>query len=55
MVGADGKISDLKVVRGLRDDYDDEALRLVCEGPAWQPGIAGGRARRLPVELTVPF
>ena len=54
-VGADGKLSNLKVVRGLRADYDDEALRLVCEGPAWQPGIAGGRRAPLPVEMTVPF
>ena len=53
-VGADGKLSNLKVVRGLRDDYDDEALRLVCEGPAWQPGVAGGRRAPLSVEMTVP-
>lgn len=55
VVGADGKVSDLKVMRGLRKDYDDEALRIVCEGPAWQPGIAGGKRAPLPVEVTVPF
>lgn len=54
-VGADGKVSTLKVVRGLRPDYDAEALRMVCEGPAWQPGIAGGRRAPLPVEMTVAF
>ena len=54
-VGADGKVSNLKVVRGLRADYDEEALRLVCEGPAWQPGISIGRRAPLPVEMTVPF
>jgi len=54
-VGADGKVSNLKVVRGLRPDYDAEALRIVCEGPAWQPGIAGGRRAALPMEITVPF
>ncbi|MBH8570361.1 energy transducer TonB [Microvirga sp. STS02] len=55
MVGADGKISNLKVLRSLRKDYDDEALRMVCEGPGWQPGIAGGRRTDLSMELTVTF
>ncbi|UOQ98128.1 energy transducer TonB [Hymenobacter sp. 5317J-9] len=55
IVGADGKVSDLKVTRGLRDDYDAEALRIVCDGPAWQPGVAGGRRAALPMEVTVPF
>ncbi|MCC3154117.1 energy transducer TonB [Hymenobacter sp. BT770] len=55
VVGADGKVSSLKVVRGLRADYDAEALRMVCDGPAWQPGVSGGRRAPLPVELTVSF
>ncbi|GAB3574471.1 energy transducer TonB [Hymenobacter daeguensis] len=55
MVEADGKLSHIKVVRGMRKDYDDEALRLLCEGPAWQPGIAGGKRAPLPMEVTVPF
>jgi TonB family protein len=55
VVGSDGKLSDVKVTRGLRDDYDAEALRIVCEGPAWQPGIAGGRRAPLLMEVAVPF
>ena len=55
VVGADGKVSNLKVVRGLRPDYDAEALRIVCDGPVWQPGIAAGRRTALPMEITVPF
>jgi TonB family protein len=55
IVEADGKLSNIKVTRGMRKDYDDEALRLVCEGPAWQPGIAGGKRAPLPMEVTVPF
>ena len=55
VVGADGKISNLKVVSSLREDYDDEALRMVCDGPKWQPGIANGRRTDLPMELTVTF
>lgn len=55
IVGADGKLSNLQVVRSMRADYDEEALRLVCEGPAWRPGITGGRRTALPVEITVSF
>lgn len=54
-VGADGKLTDFKVTRGLRDDYDAEAIRIIREGPAWQPGVAGGRRAPLPMEVTVPF
>lgn len=55
VIGADGKVAQLQIIRGLRSDYDAEALRLVCEGPAWQPGVAGGQRAALPVELVVPF
>lgn len=54
-VGADGKVSNLKVARSLRPDYDTEALRIVCDGPAWQPGIADGRRAALSMEVAVPF
>ena len=54
-VEADGKLSNLKVVRGLRADYNSEALRIVCDGPTWQPGVAGGRRAPLPMEVTVPL
>ena len=55
VVGADGKLSNLQVVRGMRADYDEEALRMLCEGPAWRPGIAGGRRAALPMEITISF
>ena len=54
-IGADGKIQGMKVLHGLRADYDAEAQRLVCEGPKWVPGVSGGqRATRL-VTVAVPF
>ncbi|GAA4351127.1 hypothetical protein GCM10023185_09560 [Hymenobacter saemangeumensis] len=54
-VGEDGRISNVKVTRGLRPDYDAEAQRIVCEGPAWHPGISGGRRAPLTVDVVVPF
>ncbi|TVT41338.1 hypothetical protein FNT36_07745 [Hymenobacter setariae] len=54
-IGADGKIQQIKVLHGLRADYDEEAQRLVCEGPSWIPGISGGRRAAQVVDVTVPF
>ncbi len=56
LVGADGKVQESKILRGLRADYDAEALRLTTEtAPLWQPGLANGRRAALPVEITVSF
>jgi hypothetical protein len=54
-IGADGKIQEVSVLRGLRADYDEEAQRLVCEGPNWIPGISGGRRAPQQVDVAVPF
>ncbi|RZK33936.1 MAG: hypothetical protein EOO57_12170 [Hymenobacter sp.] len=54
-IGADGKIQQTKVVRGLRADYDAEAQRLVCDGPGWVPGVSGGRRAPLDIDIAVPF
>jgi len=54
-IGADGKIQQTKVLRGLREDYDAEAQRLVCDAPGWIPGISGGKRAPLEIDLAVPF
>ncbi|RZK57584.1 MAG: hypothetical protein EOO59_09055 [Hymenobacter sp.] len=55
LIGADGKIQEVKVLHGLRDDYDAEAQRLVCDGPGWVPGIGGGKRAAQAVDVAVPF
>lgn len=54
-IGPDGKIQQIDVLRGLRDDYDAEAQRLVCDGPAWVPGVSGGHRAAQAIMVTVPF
>ncbi len=54
-IGANGKIEQIKVLRGLRADYDAEARRLVCEGPAWVPGSSGGQRAARVADVAVPF
>ena len=55
VVEANGTLSNLRVARGMGPPYDAEAIRIVCEGPAWQPGISEGRRAPLPVEIDVSF
>ena len=54
-VGPDGKIQQIKVIQGLREDYDAEAQRLLCEGPAWVPGVSSGQRAAQVVDVAVPF
>jgi len=54
-LAADGKIEQAEAVRKLRPDYDAEAVRLLKEGPAWVPGISGGRRAAQVVDVPVVF
>jgi hypothetical protein len=54
-IGADGKVQQITTLRGLRADYDAEAQRLVCQGPAWVPGVSGGRRAAQTIDIAVPF
>ncbi len=51
-VGADGAVRDAKVLRGVNEDLDAEALRVVSSSPRWEPGMQDGKA--VPVTFTFP-
>lgn len=36
MVDAEGKPADIKVVKGAEKEFDDEAIRLIKDGPKWE-------------------
>ena len=42
-VGTDGKVSAVKVVRGVDPLLDNEAIRVVEMSPAWTPGKMDGK------------
>jgi TonB family protein len=42
IVDIDGSISNITVVSSLGAGYDQEAIRLVKDGPAWIPGMKNG-------------
>ncbi len=55
IVQKDGKIKDSKVVSGISDDCDSEALRLVRTMPDWNPGKQNGRNVNVQYILPLSF
>jgi len=52
VVGRDGEISEIQVVKNLGAGTDEEAMRVVKSMPKWTPGKQNGRA--VPVRYTLP-
>ena len=50
-VGADGVVRDVKVLRGVREDLDAEAVRVISASPKWTPGEQSGK----PVNVTYMY
>ena len=53
IVGKDGSISNIKVLRSISPLLDAEAIRVVSTMPKWEPGQQGGQA--IAVEYTLPI
>ena len=51
VVGTDGKIQDVKVLRGIHPDLDAEVVRVISSSPDWTPGYVRGE----PVKVTYMF
>jgi len=51
-VEKDGKVTKVKVLRGVDASLDKEAVRVVSSSPAWKPGKQ--RDRAVPVTYTFP-
>ena len=43
-VSQSGKVTDVKVLRGVHEDLDNEAVRVVSSSPDWKPGFQNGKA-----------
>jgi len=52
-VNPDGKVSDIKVLRGVCDALDQEAVRVVSSTPIWTPGKHKGK--NVAVTYTFPI
>ena len=55
VVEADGRLSDIKVLRGIGGGCDEEAVRVVEAMPRWKPGRHHGKAVRVHFNLPIVF
>jgi TonB family protein len=53
VVGDDGTITDITVVRGIDPDCDAEAVRVIANMPKWTPGKQNGT--NVPVYFNIPI
>ncbi len=55
VIEKDGRVTNVKVVKGVREDLDNEAVRLCESMPRWSPGKNNGIAVRSYFTLPVTF
>jgi protein TonB len=55
VIGKDGAISDVKVLKGIGAGCDEEAIRVVQSSPSWNPGKQRGKAVKQRYTLPIIF
>jgi protein TonB len=55
VVDKEGKIRDVKVLRGIGGGCDEEAVRVVKSMPSWKPGKQRGKAVTVQYNLPIRF
>ena len=53
VVGKDGKLSDIEIMRSISPTLDAEAIRVIKAMPTWKPGTQRGQA--VAVKYTIPI
>jgi TonB family protein len=52
VIGVDGKVTDVKVVRSVSPELDAEAVKVVSASPKWRPARLKGE--KVPCSMTIP-
>ena len=55
VVNRDGKISDVRVVKGVSEELDAEAVKVIAASPKWKPGKLNGEKVRCSITVPVEF
>ena len=55
VVEKDGKVTDVRVLRGIGGGCDEEAIRVVKSMPKWNPGKQRGKPVRVQFNLPIIF
>lgn len=55
IVGSDGKVRDVEIVRGLDDEIDAQVVKVIMASPKWKPAILRGKEVSVRVSVPVEF
>jgi TonB family protein len=55
VINKDGKVSDVRVERGVSEELDAEAIKVVAASPKWKPGKVNGQKVRCSMTIPVEF
>ncbi|MCD4772627.1 MAG: TonB family protein [Bacteroidales bacterium] len=55
VVETDGRVTDIKILRGIGGGCDEEAVRVVKNMPKWNPGKQRGKPVRVQFNLPIKF
>lgn len=55
VIEKDGSISKVEILRGISENCNNEAIRVVSSAPAWKPGKQRGKPVRVKMVLPVTF
>ena len=55
IIEKDGKVTDVKVSKGVSEELDAEAIKVVAASPKWKPGRVNGNKVRTAMSIHVDF
>ena len=55
IIEKDGSVTDVKVLKGVSDELDAEAVKVVAASPKWKPGRVNGNKVRTSMSIPVEF
>ena len=55
IIGKDGSVSDVRVLKGVSPELDAEAVKVVSASPKWKPGRLNGNKVRTSMTIPVEF
>ena len=55
VIDTEGKVTDVKVVKGVSEELDAEAIRVIAASPKWKPAKVGSQKVACSMTLSVEF
>ena len=55
VIGKDGKVTDVRILKGLSPEIDAEVIKVVSASPKWKPGKLNGEKVRASLTIPVEF